>query len=70
MPCCRERLKDNWGIVDVNDCANAATHLAKEGKVDGNRLCIDGGSAGGQTALLILSFISVCNNPIAFGTAI
>ena len=43
----RQRLRDNWGIVDVDDCANAAQYLAKEGKADGKRLCIDGGSAGG-----------------------
>ena len=48
MTICRQRLKDNWGIVDVNDCANAANYLAQEGKVDGKRLCIDGGSAGGK----------------------
>lgn len=31
--CCRQRLNGQWGIVDVDDCANAAKHLAKEGKV-------------------------------------
>lgn len=51
----RERLRDNWGIVDVDDVANAANHLAKEGKVDGKRLCIDGGSAGGTLVTLFLS---------------
>lgn len=34
--------------MDVNDCANAARFLAKQGKVDEKRLCIDGGSAGGK----------------------
>merc|ERR1719353_1633838 len=25
----RELLKDNWGVVDVEDCSAAATHLAR-----------------------------------------
>ena len=42
----RERLKDNWGIVDVDDCVNAALWLADQGEVDRDRLVIRGGSAG------------------------
>ena len=52
----RERLKDQWGIVDVNDCVNGAKYLVEQGKVDGDRLCIDGGSAGGYTTLAALTF--------------
>lgn len=52
----RERLKGQWGIVDVDDCANGATYLAKSGAVDGDRLVIDGGSAGGYTTLAALTF--------------
>jgi dipeptidyl aminopeptidase/acylaminoacyl peptidase len=52
----RERLKGKWGIVDVNDCANGAKYLAEKGMVDGDRLCIDGGSAGGYTTLAALAF--------------
>jgi dipeptidyl aminopeptidase/acylaminoacyl peptidase len=52
----RERLKGQWGIVDVDDCVNAALHLASEGLVDGNRLAIRGGSAGGYTTLCALTF--------------
>ncbi|CAL5220350.1 g2347 [Coccomyxa viridis] len=52
----RNRLRKNWGIVDVDDCCNAATHLAKEGKADEQRLCISGGSAGGYTTLACLAF--------------
>lgn len=44
---CRQRLRKQWGVVDVDDCANAAKFLASQGKVDGAKLCIDGGSAGG-----------------------
>lgn len=52
----RERLKDTWGIVDVDDCANGAGYLVERGDVDGNRLMITGGSAGGYTTLCALTF--------------
>lgn len=52
----RERLKGTWGITDVNDCANGAKYLAEQGKVDGDRLVIAGGSAGGYTTLCALTF--------------
>jgi dipeptidyl aminopeptidase/acylaminoacyl peptidase len=49
-------LKGKWGIVDVQDCTEAALHLARTGRVDGNRLVIRGGSAGGYTTLAALTF--------------
>lgn len=52
----RERLKGNWGVVDVDDCVNAAVWLAAQGSVDGGRLVIRGGSAGGYTTLCALTF--------------
>jgi dipeptidyl aminopeptidase/acylaminoacyl peptidase len=52
----RQRLKDNWGIVDVDDCTNGARYLAAQGLVDGARLAIAGGSAGGYTTLAALTF--------------
>lgn len=55
----RERLKRCWGIVDVDDCVNGAKFLVDKGLVDGNRLCIDGGSAGGYTTLAVLTFRDV-----------
>jgi dipeptidyl aminopeptidase/acylaminoacyl peptidase len=55
----RQRLKDNWGIVDVDDCSNAAKYLAELGEVDGERLAIAGGSAGGYTTLCALTFRDV-----------
>lgn len=55
----RERLKGQWGIVDVDDCANGAKFLADQGKVDGDRLVIAGGSAGGYTTLCALTFRDV-----------
>lgn len=54
----RNRLRGNWGIVDMDDCCNAAKHLASEGKADAQRLCISGGSAGGYTTLACLAFRS------------
>jgi dipeptidyl aminopeptidase/acylaminoacyl peptidase len=55
----RQRLNDNWGIVDVDDCANAAKYLAQQGLVDSERLAIAGGSAGGYTTLAALTFRDV-----------
>jgi dipeptidyl aminopeptidase/acylaminoacyl peptidase len=51
----RERLKRNWGIVDVEDCIAGARYLVEQGKVDKNRLTIDGRSAGGYTTLCALT---------------
>ncbi len=55
----RERLNGNWGIVDTRDCVKAAEHLRDQGLVDGNRLAIRGGSAGGYTTLCALAFHDV-----------
>ena len=52
----RERLNGRWGIVDVDDCVNGARFLAERGEVDGERLAIRGGSAGGYTTLCALTF--------------
>ena len=52
----RERLKGRWGIVDTDDCINAARYLASEGEVDPQRFVIRGGSAGGYTTLCALVF--------------
>ncbi|MGH3147761.1 MAG: S9 family peptidase [Rubrobacter sp.] len=52
----RRRLDGMWGVVDVDDCANGARHLAGRGLVDGDRLMITGGSAGGYTTLCALAF--------------
>jgi dipeptidyl aminopeptidase/acylaminoacyl peptidase len=52
----RQRLDGQWGVVDVDDCVNAARYLVARGDVDGARLLIDGGSAGGYTTLCALTF--------------
>ncbi|CAM3432418.1 prolyl oligopeptidase family serine peptidase [Kibdelosporangium persicum] len=46
----RESLHEQWGVVDVDDCASVARTLAEEGTADPARLAIMGGSAGGWTA--------------------
>lgn len=55
----RKRLGNNWGVVDVDDCVNGARFLVRAGRVDGNRLAIAGGSAGGYTTLAVLTFRDV-----------
>jgi dipeptidyl aminopeptidase/acylaminoacyl peptidase len=55
----RERLRENWGVVDVDDAVNAALYLVRSGLVDGERLVIRGGSAGGYTTLSALAFRDV-----------
>lgn len=52
----RQRLDGQWGIVDVDDCVDGARYLVERGEVDGNRLAISGGSAGGYTTLCALTF--------------
>ncbi|MBH8560700.1 S9 family peptidase [Nostoc sp. CENA67] len=52
----RQRLNGQWGIVDVDDCVSGARYLVEQGKVDGDRLTISGGSAGGYTTLCALTF--------------
>jgi dipeptidyl aminopeptidase/acylaminoacyl peptidase len=55
----RQRLQGNWGIIDVNDCANGAKYLVAKSWVDGDKLAISGGSAGGFTTLAALTFKDV-----------
>jgi dipeptidyl aminopeptidase/acylaminoacyl peptidase len=55
----RNRLRDNWGVVDVHDAINAAKYLAEQGKADRTQLLIRGGSAGGYTTLACLTFSDV-----------
>ncbi len=55
----RDRLKRNWGVVDVDDSVNAAMYCVENGLVDPNRLAIEGGSAGGYTTLAAVAFRDV-----------
>jgi dipeptidyl aminopeptidase/acylaminoacyl peptidase len=55
----REMLYGQWGVADVDDCCSGAEYLAARGKVDGRRMAIRGGSAGGYTTLACLAFRKV-----------
>ncbi|MER6126987.1 prolyl oligopeptidase family serine peptidase [Streptomyces sp. NPDC001795] len=55
----RNRLREQWGVVDVEDCAAVALALAEEGTADRDRLAIRGGSAGGWTAAVSLTTTDV-----------
>jgi dienelactone hydrolase len=52
----RERLNGQWGVVDMQDCVNAARFLVERGDADRDRLLIHGGSAGGYTTVCALTF--------------
>ena len=45
------KLRQSWGIYDVQDAATGARSLAERGLADAGRLVIMGGSAGGFTVL-------------------
>ena len=47
----RNMLRGSWGIYDVQDSVSGARYLGEQGKVDGSRLVVMGGSAGGFTVL-------------------
>ncbi|MEE1770919.1 prolyl oligopeptidase family serine peptidase [Streptomyces sp. JV185] len=51
----RNRLREQWGVVDVEDCAAVAAALADEGTADRRRLAVRGGSAGGWTTAASLT---------------
>lgn len=55
----RRALDGRWGIADVEDAVAAARHLVDRGDVDGSKLLIRGGSAGGFTVLCALTFHDV-----------
>jgi dipeptidyl aminopeptidase/acylaminoacyl peptidase len=55
----RERLRGQWGIVDVADSVNGAKYLVDRGEVDEEKLAIRGGSAGGYTTINSLTFRDV-----------
>jgi len=50
----RNKLRRAWGIFDVQDSVSGARTLVEQKKVDGARLVIMGGSAGGFTVLKAL----------------
>lgn len=55
----RERLRGQWGVVDLADTVAAVRFLVGAGRVDPKRVVIRGGSAGGYTVLCALAFTDV-----------
>jgi len=55
----RRRLNGMEGVVDVEDCIAAGQHLARTGLVDGSRMVVTGGSAGGYIVLCAMTFHDV-----------
>lgn len=51
----RERLRGQWGVVDIDDCVTGAAAMAAQGRADSARLAIRGGSAGGYSTLRALT---------------
>jgi len=47
----QQALNGNWGEADVVDTVSGARFLAQQGWVDGQRMAVMGGSAGGYTVL-------------------
>jgi dipeptidyl aminopeptidase/acylaminoacyl peptidase len=67
----RERLRGQWGVVDVADAMTAALALAETGEADGKRLGIRGSSAGGWTALAaVTSGIEPADRGAVFAAAV
>jgi dipeptidyl aminopeptidase/acylaminoacyl peptidase len=62
----RQRLEGEWGIVDVDDCINAARWLAEEGLIDEQRMAIRGGSASGYTTLCAITFRSAFRAGVSY----
>jgi len=55
----RQRLEQDWGILDVEDCCDAALHAVSQGLANKDQLIIRGSSAGGYTVLAALTFAKV-----------
>lgn len=47
----RQRLRGQWGVLDVEDARAAVAELGRRGQIDSRRTFIRGSSAGGYTAL-------------------
>lgn len=66
----RERLRGQWGVVDVRDCVDGALAMVNQGRAERRQLVIKGGSAGGYTTLRVLTTSTVFTAGISqFGVA-
>ena len=55
----RERLNGNWGLLEMQDCCDAALYAVSLGLANKDQLIIRGSSAGGYTVLSALTFENV-----------
>ncbi|MBX2810004.1 MAG: prolyl oligopeptidase family serine peptidase [Cellvibrionaceae bacterium] len=55
----RDRLRGQWGKLDVDDICSGADYLIQQGRVDADKVAVRGSSAGGFTVLAALTFGSV-----------
>ncbi|MCY1498668.1 Prolyl oligopeptidase family protein [compost metagenome] len=53
----RDKLRGEWGSLEVKDSWAAVEHLAKSGRIDRQRVFVRGASAGGYSALCALAFV-------------
>jgi dipeptidyl aminopeptidase/acylaminoacyl peptidase len=51
----RDELLSQWGVIDAEDVADAVRYLIKEGKVDGAKVAVRGGSAGGYMVQRVMT---------------
>ncbi|WP_406316432.1 prolyl oligopeptidase family serine peptidase [Streptosporangium sp. NBC_01639] len=61
----RERLRHQWGVVDVRDSETVARGLIAAGKADASKIAIRGGSAGGWTSVAALVHSTVFRGAVA-----
>ncbi len=61
----RERLRHQWGVVDVRDCETVARGLIAAGRADPERIAIRGGSAGGWTSVAAIVHSEVFRGAVA-----
>jgi len=52
----RDRLRGNWGVVDVADAVAAVDYLVATGRAARDKVAIRGSSAGGYSTLAALAF--------------
>lgn len=51
----RQALDGRWGVLDVDDVVDVVREAVASGDIDGERVCIRGGSAGGYVVLVALT---------------
>ncbi len=51
----RDALRSRWGISDAEDVADAVRYQVKQGTVDGSKVAVRGGSAGGYMVQRVMT---------------